>query len=41
MVLEAKGVSSRDDIVMPPFIKVIEDITGNRAYYNYNLALRR
>lgn len=41
MVLEAKGVSSRDDIVMPPFIKVIEDITGNRAYYNYNIALRR
>lgn len=40
MILETKGVPSPDDIEFPPFLKVIEDITGNTAYYNHNLALK-
>ena len=24
-----------------PFIQVLEDITGNTHYYNYNIALKR
>ena len=41
MILETKGVVSQEDVNFPPFIKVIEDITDNKRYYNYNLAMRR
>ena len=41
MVLETKGVAQQESVNFPPFIKVIEDITGNQQYYNYNIALRR
>ncbi len=40
MILEAKGLPSEEDVKLPPFIRVIEEITGNKKYYNYNLALR-
>jgi len=39
-ILETKGIAQHEDVRFPPFIKVIEDITGNKEYYNYNLALR-
>lgn len=38
-ILETKGVTDDEDVNFPPFIKVIENITGNKKYYNYNLAL--
>lgn len=41
MILETKGVADQESVKFPPFIRVIEDITGNKRYYNYNLALRR
>ncbi|MBQ8064992.1 MAG: AAA family ATPase [Prevotella sp.] len=41
LVLETKGIAQQESVNFPPFIKVIEDITGNRQYYNYNIALRR
>ena len=41
MILETKGKSCHEDIKFPPFLRVKEDITGNKAYYNRNLALRR
>jgi CYTH domain-containing protein/thymidylate kinase len=41
MILETKGVADQGSVKFPPFIRVIEDITGNKRYYNYNLALRR
>ena len=25
----------------PPFLRIIEDVTGNQQYYNYNIALRK
>lgn len=40
MILETKGIARHEDVKFPPFIKVIEDITGNRKYYNYNIALK-
>ncbi len=40
-ILESKGVVGVEDGKFPPFIKVIENITGNKRYYNYNMALRR
>lgn len=41
VILETKGIARHEDVKFPPFIRVIEDITGNTKYYNYNLALRR
>ena len=40
-VLETKGVANEECVNFPPFIKVIKDITGNREFYNYNIALRK
>ncbi len=39
-ILETKGIACHKDVKFPPFLKVVEDITGNTAYYNYNLSLR-
>lgn len=41
MMLQTKGVAQQESVNFPPFIKVVEDITGNKQYYNYNIALRR
>lgn len=41
MILETKGVLADEDVNFPPFIKVVKDITGNKNYYNYNLALNK
>ena len=40
-MLQTKGVEVGEQVNMPPFIRVIEDVTGNPEYYNYNIALRR
>lgn len=39
-ILETKGVAANEQVNFPPFIRVVEDITGNKGYYNYNIALR-
>ena len=41
VILETKGIADVEDVNFPPFIKVKQEITGNREYYNYNLALRK
>ena len=41
VILETKGITDKEKVNFPPFIEVVEDITGNQQYYNYNLALRR
>ena len=41
VILETKGVVDHASVKFPPFVKVVEDITGNANYYNYNLALHR
>ena len=38
MVLETKGVTENEEVKIPPFLKVVEEITGNTKYYNYNIA---
>lgn len=40
-ILETKGIVDHEDVNFPPFLEVLEDITGKTEYYNYNLALRR
>ena len=41
VILETKGIADAEDVNFPPFIHVKEEITGNKEYYNYNLALRK
>lgn len=41
MILETKGIARQESVKFPPFIHVVEDITGNTKYYNYNIALKR
>jgi CYTH domain-containing protein len=40
MILETKGISESEDVKFPPFIQVLKDITGEKQYYNYNIALQ-
>lgn len=40
-ILETKGIVEGEDVKIPPFITVKQDITGNASYYNYNLARRK
>ena len=41
MILATKGIAKHESVKFPPFIQVLEDITGNTKYYNYNIALKR
>lgn len=40
MILETKGIAEQESVNFPPFLKVKEDITGKKEYYNYNIALK-
>lgn len=40
VILETKGILEDEDTKFPPFIQVLEDITGNTEYYNHSLARR-
>ncbi|MBE6331590.1 MAG: AAA family ATPase [Bacteroidales bacterium] len=41
VILETKGIGKHEEMKLPPFLEIVDDITGNTAYLNYNLALRR
>ncbi len=40
-ILQIEGAKEHGKIKFPPFLKVIEDVTGNKDYYNYNLSLKK
>lgn len=40
LLLEIEDAASPDEVHMPPFLKVIEDVTGNPDYSNSNIARR-
>ena len=40
-LLEIEDAEHHEDIQFPPFIKVVEDVTDNKEFYNSNLARRR
>ena len=40
VMMETKGISEQETVNFPPFVKVLEDVTGNPKYLNYNIALR-
>ena len=41
VIMETKGITNHEDVKFPPFIRVVEDITGNTKYDNHMLALRK
>ena len=41
VMMETKGVTEKETVNFPPFVRVIEDVTGNSRYLNYNIAVRR
>ena len=40
-LLEIEGAENHDEINFPPFIKVLEDVTDNKEFYNSNLAKKK
>ena len=38
VILETKGIAEGEPVKFPPFVNVLKEITGNKEYYNYNLA---
>ena len=38
VMLETKGISENEDLRLPPFLRIVEEVTGKEEYYNYNLA---
>jgi CYTH domain-containing protein/nucleoside-triphosphatase THEP1 len=41
IILETKGITAHENVKFPPFIRVVEDITCDKNYYNYNLAKKK
>ena len=41
VILETKGIADQEDVNFPPFISVVQEVTGNHDYYNHTLALRK
>jgi CYTH domain-containing protein/thymidylate kinase len=41
VILETKGIADQEDVNFPPFLQVVCEVTGNKDYYNYTLALRK
>jgi len=39
VMMETKGITAQEPVNFPPFVEVIEDVTGNPRYLNYNIAL--
>ena len=39
-ILETKGITANEPVKFPPFLKVLREVTGDKDYYNYNLATR-
>lgn len=41
VMMETKGIGEQETVNFPPFVRVIEDVTGNSRFLNYNIALNR
>ena len=41
VMLETKGIAEGEDLKLPPFLEIVKEVTGDKEYYNYNLALKR
>jgi CYTH domain-containing protein len=41
VILETKGIAEGEPVKFPPFLKVVKDVTGDKEYYNFNLAKKK
>ena len=41
IMMETKGITPQETVNFPPFVRVLEDVTGNSKFLNYNIALNR
>ena len=41
LILETKGITENENVKLPTFLEIVEDITGRKEFYNYNLAKTR
>ena len=41
VILETKGIAEQESVNFPPFLRIVKEVTGDKDYYNYNIALRR
>lgn len=41
VILETKGIDCHSELKLPPFLKIVKDITGDTNYFNSNLALKK
>jgi hypothetical protein len=37
-MLETKGIARGEEVKLPPMLRIIQDVTGLKEYYNYHLA---
>ena len=40
-ILETKGIAQGEYLKVPPFLKIVREVTGDKDYYNYNLAQKQ
>ena len=40
LILEIEGVKQHQDIQFPPFIQILEDVTGKKEYSNHSLSMK-
>lgn len=40
-ILETKGIAQGEDLKLPPFLRIVKEVTGQQEYYNYNLAKKQ
>ena len=38
VMLETKGIARGEQLKLPPMLRIVKDVTGQKEYYNYNLA---
>lgn len=41
VLLQTKGIAHEEPVNLPPFLRIVEEVTGNKRYYNYNIALNK
>jgi CYTH domain-containing protein len=41
MILETKGIAESEELQLPPFLRIVKDMTGQEEYYNFMLARKK
>ena len=41
VILETKGLVEGEALKLPPFMNIVKEVTGDKEYYNYNIAKKK